>query len=311
MYHSINLEKIDPNIELPADMFIKVSDKFLKFKDKGEELTPNKFGQFLKGGMKLIYFSESDSGTIETWLKKAAKDRVDGVVDKAGSKFKKIAETSEDIKDGLIDAFASDAPTETHFSNLCSTSSTFVSEAVTNPITGQAINALLGNAAGIAVHSLNVANMSIYLAMKLDIKDKKILDSIYLGALMHDFGKIKTKTDILNSYEVNNIGDDHPEAGLVVVKNSEGLDPLVLDIIKNHHEHFDGSGYPLGLAGETLKLETQIVSVANYFDQNLRMTAGTPEDITKVISEINSATMSLFAPKLFPTVTKALKLAFK
>ncbi|MBT3586516.1 MAG: HD domain-containing protein [Halobacteriovoraceae bacterium] len=311
MYQSIYLEKISASGVLPADIYIKISDRYLKYKEKGQELETKKIETFLKGGMKVVYFEEAEIPTVKDWLGANADKIIDEVVASAGGKFKETAKKSLKSKDGLIEALGAEEMSDDHFSNLEKNSSGFISEAVANPMTGKAINALLDGAAGIAAHSLNVANLSIFLAMKLGVKDKKVLDSIYLGAIMHDFGKIRNKSEVLNSYEVNNIPDDHPDKGLAVVKKSAGLDPLVLEIIAQHHEQFDGDGYPKGIKGDAIKFESQIVALANFFDQNLRLTAGTKEDIHNMIKSVAQGNSTLFAPKLFPAVTEALKDAFK
>ena len=59
--------------------------------------------------------------------------------------------------------------------------------------------------------------------------------------------------------------NQHPEKGHFIILNSHLLWDII-PMVRNHHENFDGSGYPDGLKGEAIPLEARIVSLADYFD---------------------------------------------
>jgi putative nucleotidyltransferase with HDIG domain len=118
-------------------------------------------------------------------------------------------------------------------------------------------------------HSDRVRKMSVRIGMKLGF-DEKRLESLVFGALLHDIGKIGIKDEVLqkqgnlNSKEYQYI-KEHPLIGVKIV---EGIDFFKdkIPMIRNHHEHFDGSGYPDGLAGEAIPLEARTVTVPDAFD---------------------------------------------
>jgi putative nucleotidyltransferase with HDIG domain len=118
-------------------------------------------------------------------------------------------------------------------------------------------------------HSDRVRKMSVRIGMKLGL-DEKRLESLVFGALLHDIGKIGIKDEVLqkqgnlNSKEYQCI-QEHPLIGVKIV---EGIDFFKdkIPMIRNHHEHFDGSGYPDGLAGEAIPLEARTVAVPDAFD---------------------------------------------
>ena len=91
-----------------------------------------------------------------------------------------------------------------------------------------------------------------------------------IGALLHDIGKIIVPTEVLN--KPGKLTDDewaimkrHPEAGLELVADIDFPGDIIA-IIRNHHERWDGTGYPDGLAGEAIPLEARVVAVADAFD---------------------------------------------
>lgn len=91
-----------------------------------------------------------------------------------------------------------------------------------------------------------------------------------IGALLHDIGKIIVPTDVLNkpgklTDEEWAIMKRHPEAGLELVADID-FPGDIRAIIRNHHERWDGKGYPDGLAGEEIPLAARILCVADVYD---------------------------------------------
>jgi putative nucleotidyltransferase with HDIG domain len=100
--------------------------------------------------------------------------------------------------------------------------------------------------------------------------DSRSLFWFRLGALLHDIGKIIVPTEVLN--KAGNLTDEewaimkrHPEAGLELVSDID-FPGDVRAIIRNHHERWDGKGYPDGLAGEEIPFAARILCVADVYD---------------------------------------------
>ena len=101
----------------------------------------------------------------------------------------------------------------------------------------------------------------------LDEERKKVL--IY-SAYMHDIGKINISEDILMKEKALNaeewaILQKHPENGVEIIKNVYVLRD-VIPVILQHHERFDGNGYPLGIRGENINYLARVLAVADSFD---------------------------------------------
>ncbi|HHX18013.1 MAG TPA: diguanylate cyclase [Clostridium sp.] len=104
-------------------------------------------------------------------------------------------------------------------------------------------------------------------AMELDIKEVCI---IQYAALLHDIGKIEIPKFILNkkeplAKEELDLLRQHPVYSQNILEPLEGMDKLT-DYVRYHHERYDGSGYPDGLAGEEISLGARILCVADSFD---------------------------------------------
>jgi cyclic di-GMP phosphodiesterase len=99
---------------------------------------------------------------------------------------------------------------------------------------------------------------------------KKEIETLEYGALLHDIGKIGIPEQLLNKngrlddneYRIFN---SHPVIGETILATIDFFQPC-LPIVRSHHERFDGSGYPDGLAGEAILPLVRIVSIADSFD---------------------------------------------
>lgn len=118
-------------------------------------------------------------------------------------------------------------------------------------------------------HSDRVARLAVLLARRLGCSDKD-LETIYLSGLLHDIGKIGIddhvlrKAGKLTQAEYEHI-KMHAEIGYRILKDLKQLDQ-VLPVVRHHHESWDGSGYPFGLAGEEIPFFARIVAVADACD---------------------------------------------
>jgi putative two-component system response regulator len=119
-------------------------------------------------------------------------------------------------------------------------------------------------------HSDRVAEYAVRTAIQLGYTGP-ILDQIRLGGILHDIGKIGTRDLILNKPGPLT-PQEFMEIRSHVLEGEEILEPLrrdhpvLLAIIRHHHERVDGSGFPDGLTGEDIPLAARIVAVADAFD---------------------------------------------
>src|SRR4029434_3896055 len=90
------------------------------------------------------------------------------------------------------------------------------------------------------------------------------------GGLLHDIGKIAVPSSVLNkpgrlTGEEFDLMKQHPTIRARILEPIPDYDRLI-PVVLQHHERFDGSGYPAGIAGEEISLDARIVAVADVFD---------------------------------------------
>lgn len=118
-------------------------------------------------------------------------------------------------------------------------------------------------------HSTSVSRYSEALARSINLPEKEV-ERIALGALLHDVGKIGIPEDVLRKPTHLSEGEweimkQHPVIGAEkVLMPNDALRDLI-PIVKYHHEHWDGSGYPEKLKGEQIPFSARIVSIADAY----------------------------------------------
>ena len=120
-----------------------------------------------------------------------------------------------------------------------------------------------------AGHQRSVADLAAAMAREMGLPADQI-EGIHFGALIHDLGKIQvpaellTKPTRLTRIEMELI-KTHPQAGYEIVKDIKFPWP-VAEMVHQHHERLDGTGYPRGLKGDAIALEARVLAVADAVD---------------------------------------------
>ncbi|MBS7527055.1 response regulator [Fusibacter paucivorans] len=118
-------------------------------------------------------------------------------------------------------------------------------------------------------HSQRIGKLCLLFANEIGYPINDV-DNLYHAALLHDIGKLAIKDQILdkqsglNALEFNEI-KRHPSVGADLVKKL-GVNHVIQDYIRQHHERIDGKGYPLGLSGDEIAQAAKIIAVADAYD---------------------------------------------
>lgn len=119
-------------------------------------------------------------------------------------------------------------------------------------------------------HSVNVCVISVMVGVALNL-NRRQLETLGIGALMHDIGKIQIDNKILNKptkldSQESDLIRKHARNGYELLRKKANINFLASHIVFQHHEREDGSGYPRGLTGKRIHSLSKIVAVADTYD---------------------------------------------
>ena len=162
-------------------------------------------------------------------------------------------------------------------------------------------------------HSIRVSHYSVVIARELALGEDMLRD-IELGGHVHDIGKIGVREDVLNKpgkltdAEYEHIMT-HPVVGWRILAPLLGETPVALNIVRSHHERYDGRGVPDRLAGENIPFEARIAAVADSFDA---MTSDRPYrpdgmSLEAAMAELIRCSGAQFDPKMVDAMVSAVE----
>ncbi|HLB09336.1 MAG TPA: HD domain-containing phosphohydrolase [Gemmatimonadaceae bacterium] len=142
-------------------------------------------------------------------------------------------------------------------------------EMITVDVAHSVISAMEAKSLYMKGHSERVASLAVSIALHLGLDDATV-EAVRIASLLHDVGTagvseiVLAKAGELSSEEMNHVRE-HVRIGMQILSPLRYLG-RALDYVCDHHEHFDGGGYPRGVAGEAISLGGRIIASADAYD---------------------------------------------
>jgi len=162
-----------------------------------------------------------------------------------------------------------------------------------------------------AGHQHRVSQLTSAIARQMNLFPDQV-EGIYMAAILHDIGKISVPAEILtkpgrlSEIEMNML-KTHPQVGYDILKRIDFPWPLA-EIVLQHHERMDGSGYPQGLKGDEILIEARIIGVADVVEAMSSHRPYRPAlGIDKALEEISQNRGILYDPEVVDTCLKLFK----
>ncbi|MCK5074181.1 MAG: HD domain-containing protein [Bacteriovoracaceae bacterium] len=313
-FTSIHLEEIGPDLELPGSLYLFISGKFIEYKMQGDVVPASKYDQFIMRKMKYLFVKEDEVAIFRKWIGDSRNNELELLATiTVGDDQKKLVKLKQNIKRFMVDIFSSEMQEE-KISNVAMSTRSFIQEMSSNVVPDMAWSNLSSLSKNIVDHSMNVALMSIFLADQVGFGQQKIRENLFLGSIFHDYGKSLFDHSLYEAGNEDALKKEmikHPEMGKNALSSSPSLNQEVLRIIEEHHENYDGSGYPAGKKKSMIYDLSKIVSVANEFDHLVQNGHGShKERAHDAMDELSRGAGNKFDPDKLQKCLKALKLIF-
>ncbi len=156
-------------------------------------------------------------------------------------------------------------------------------------------------------HSRNVAEISTIIATDMGLS-KDETETIFVGAMLHDIGKIGLADSILDK-DADELSAEgwkeyclHPVRGQTAIDSIEDLRKAGI-LIRHHHESYDGTGFPDNLRGAAIPLGARIIAMADYIDRAMGKIS-VRNTIEQIILSAQEELEKKFDPQIFPYMRK-------
>lgn len=269
-FFPVPLAIMRPGTLAPVNLYVRIRPpaEFTLYKTGRSRLSDETRQRLIERGVSYLYVRKEDEDAYYAYVE----DHIADI-----------------LKDGLL-------PTEDAWQIVYRTSSRVMEDVFENPRSGRnirrahkmaeaAVYSVLNDRAAlwcmtaVASHDYSTythcVNVCIFLVSAcrdvLDISETAVLNRVGLGGMLHDIGKsaipeeILTKPGKLTPQEFEQI-KEHPALGLDIVKCYMDVPRLAAQVILSHHEHFDGTGYPRGLAGERIARVVRLATIIDVYD---------------------------------------------
>jgi putative nucleotidyltransferase with HDIG domain len=253
---------------LPFDVYIQLADdKYTKIYHKNSEHDPNQIYRYENKDLKILYVSNEEKNLFGSFLCELI-DQFNtgkGTIDKA--KMIDIMKTSLELTYEKIISENDELETNMQWAtHQVKGALHLLEDDISSAI--EVFKALAGDIQ-LLKHSYMVSLFSLVLAKKLGINNPKNLMNIGLGALLHDVGHTRVNKELftkqnLTPKEWEEI-KDHPQIGLKIVDFTKGISSDIRSIIMQHHEQYNGRGYPNRLNNSLIFPPAKIVAIADGF----------------------------------------------
>jgi HD-GYP domain-containing protein (c-di-GMP phosphodiesterase class II) len=262
-FFDVRTNSVPSSLPLPYDLYLLVNAKPVLFRKRGDLLTEERVKLLRTHGGNVFLVPNDQRGLYLQSLKDIIKDPSTPTDLKA----KMIKETAFIHVDDLFN--------KEHIAPVIEEARGLVEEMVSFVSTD--VNAVV-SLLRLSVHDyytynhcVDVAVYSILLAKKLFGDSPALLMKAGLGGLLHDIGKRKVRWDIINKTSPLSPEEwaeikGHPTFGRDIVADIETIPIETKLVVYEHHENFDGTGYPQAIEGDEISKLARIVTIADVFD---------------------------------------------
>lgn len=271
---------IDAETKIGFDLYINLplNQKYVLYRKKGSNVEAEKLEAFSQYNIKNFFIQKSDYHEFVKYVALRIKALV-GTGDSVENK-RMMTVAAKSI---LSSTFNENNPAITHalLSNLNDITQTIIESILETSgtyqkRTFQKFAELAQKGTHFQKHPVNVASLAVLMAFGIGYSSEKILSDLAMAALLHDIGLSKLSPQIIQKSHTPNMLTardrealyDHPQWTVDILREKNmNLSPLAELIILQHHEEFNGFGYPKGIRGYNLNEFAQILRVADELDQ--------------------------------------------
>lgn len=305
----ININDLFDDAVAVFDYFIRLgTNRFIKVIHHGEIPDQAQLKKYSDSGAKFLYFRQKDRLTFIKYQNDLAREKNKNSPQEGG----KIILSMKSSTDKYLEEIFLSGIQPNLIEEGKAICQNMYDTAIQDVGLKKFINNLeLFNPAALS-HAFLVSFFSTLICKDLEWVGTKSIQTLALGALFHDIGIMQLPPDLqamdieLMNKEQKELYQTHPALGAEALKSIPGINSGVIQIILQHHEHVNSSGYPAGISGHNIFPLAKVVALADSFAYFLKQNEMSPIEGLKVfLKNINH--VQWYDPALIKNLIKALK----
>lgn len=279
---SIRMSTLRGDQPIDFDAYVKINDKYVLYLRSGDSFEGERLTRLKSKKLKKMFIQPEQEELYRKYLTRNIEMAYDNNSGKSMENRVAIVQGNQQaISDGVME-FPENEITYIEAKNATIKFVNFLDDEL-------AVKHLLNlenTENSVSHHAVSVSTLSIALAKKLGMKDAKQLQLLSLGALVHDlehFSSGVNPTRPIKSFspEELKLYLQHPSAGSEKARAQKHFDASVINIIAQHEELVDGSGYPMGMRESQMDPLAVIVGSANIADRMMSFEGVPKKDVAK------------------------------
>ncbi len=270
-YTAITKNALIENTKIDFDLYLRVESssghhKYILFCCADEEFSSDRREELISRNAQRLYISSKDTGKYllyqEKNLKQIVEDSSKSSLQKSGALFQVARNMTQDILE--------DPKSGQNIERASAWVGNTVSHIMQDENTFSNMLELVSHDYQIYSHSINVSVIGLLFGKYLSFEPHE-LDCFGTGLLLHDIGKAMLPGEAINkcgklTNKEFDIIKKHPKAGLELLEHWDKIDGLSLKVVIQHHENYDGTGYPYGIGGNDIHLFGHISRIVDAYD---------------------------------------------
>ena len=315
-YKRVQLVDVAAGDNLPFDtmLYLPANKRYVKIANQGQSLDQEKLNKFSKHHVKTVHIPASQTQNFYNYAAERLKKIQNGEGMSATERQEKLTESIRSIVSEIFRGTVGDSSFE-HGNQMLADCQGIVTSYVKNTPAKAAFERIMstvGHDSGVFDHASSVSTYATLFGLAWGIKNP---EEVGVAALLHDIGLVEVPPDVAEKPD-DQLSDaervmkaKHPEASVKLIKAKRmAISETASKAIMQHHERYNGSGYPKGLSGGSICKEAQVLGFADYFDYLTTARAGQrrmgPQQIREHLAELasRSITTQIFDPSLLKAI---------
>jgi len=301
-WRAISIDSITPECFPNIALFLKSGGNYVLYKDSDRSFSVADYQRLERNFTEFLYVRSGDMEALNEFMENSLGGMLAREDLSSTAKGRMLYQTSVNC---VIDMFES-PETAANLLRCRNMVQNILQHVATDTHAIESLKTVMNNNFYIFTHSVQVTALSLLVHEKLfELAHDEMID-VGIGSLIHDYGmtfisgEVLEKNDALSDIEYWKV-KQHTQKGYEYLKRSGNYSEIVLNIVRYHHERYDGNGYPAGIKGDEIPRSGQVAAMCDVFSALImdrpQRKANSHIDAIKIMRE--EAKTGAFNPELF------------